>query len=110
MIYLTPKSIRTGHNEVDGYIQKYFDAFPDTMSDESVFFNVIEDTVDLSCIGLHGRFCEQSPEFVLSIPLQNVELYHTFILYNNENGIHIFSIKGTLDTMSEQFLMKESSQ
>lgn len=107
MIHLKKESICTGYNEIDEYIQNYFDAFPDTESDESVFFNDPEDTTDLSCIGLHGRLCDQSPEFVLSISIQDMELYHTFILYNNENGIHIFSIKDTLDFESEQFLAQE---
>lgn len=107
MIHLKKASICTGYNEIDDYIQNYFDAFSDTESDESVFLNDPEDTIDLSCIGLHGRLCDQSPEFVLSISIQSLVLCHTFILYNNENGIHIFSIKDTLDTESEQFFAQE---
>lgn len=107
MIHLKKESICTGYNEIDDYIQNYFDAFSDTESDESVFFNDPEDTANLSCIGLHGRLCDQLPEFVLSIPIQDLVLYHIFILYNNENGIHIFSIKDTLDFESEQFLSQE---
>lgn len=108
MIHLKKASICTGYNEIDDYIQNYFDAFSDIISDGSVFFNDPEDTIDLSCIGLHGRLCDQSPEFVLSISIQSLVLYHTFILYNNENGIHIFSIKDTLDFESENFLKNES--
>lgn len=108
MIYLKKESICTGYNEIDKYIQNYFDASADTISDESVFLNVMEDTLDLSCIGLHGKLSDQLPEFVLSISIQSLVLCHTFILYNNENGIHIFSIKDTLDFESENFLKNES--
>lgn len=90
------------------YIHHFLNENENIKNDKFVFFNVSDDCEDLSCIGLHGKLSEQFPEFVESIPLQNNILYHFFALYNNECGIHIFSIKGTLDEESEKFWANEA--
>lgn len=92
------------HDDIIVFLKNY----TNNTIDEFVFFNTSNDCEDLSCIGLHGKLSEQFPEFVESIPLQNNTLYHFFALYNNECGIHIFSIKGTLDEESEKFLADEA--
>lgn len=109
MIYMKRGCSYPGYKEIDKQIQNYFDALPDTISDNSVFFNWVEDTQDLSYLGLQGRLYEQLPEFVIKNTIVDCTFYHTFILYNNETGIHIFSIAGTLDDKSEQFLQEEST-
>lgn len=97
----------TGYPMVDEYVKHYFDSCSVCASDVAVFFDGQEDTQMLSHIGLHGSFQTQSPEFVRLITIGDYLLYHTFILYTNENGVHIFSLKGTLDEASEQFLAEE---
>lgn len=107
MIYMKQGCSYPGDKEIDPHIQNYFDALPDTISDKSVFFNWLDDTQNLFCLGLHGRLCDQLPEFVIKNTIADCTFYHTFILYNNESGIHIFSLAGTLDDESEKFLQEE---
>lgn len=76
-----------------------------------VFLQTAEDCNRLSDMGLHTDYKGTFPEITALIPLQSkgsmVPLFKSTIAINNEYAVDVFSVKGTLDDETEQFLMDE---
>jgi hypothetical protein len=64
---------------------------------------------DLTLIGLPSCFSECAVEYVETITIGEIfQMYRTYIMQDNEAGIMLYSIVGTLDDNTECFLAEQS--
>lgn len=63
---------------------------------------------NLEPVGLPEGLCQSWPEYVEKISLGDTALYRIGILYNNEFMMLFYSIVGTLDTETENWLAEHA--
>lgn len=111
---------------LEEYFQSLFETFAEGEPEEEfsldrygyiVILESGDNTKDLSSVGLNS--CESgllgsNPEFVNKLYLPNkgvpqaLEVYQTFVLFDNEYGQNFFSVAGTLDNETEAFLTENA--
>ncbi|WP_342538879.1 hypothetical protein MKY15_02540 [Sporosarcina sp. FSL K6-1540] len=88
-------------------LDEHLEGFDMSKHCRMVLLETSEDDIEL--IGLHSSLLDCTVEYVELVTIEeSILIYRTFILNDNESGIMLYSIVGTLGDETESFLAEQA--